>query len=158
MGATYMRAGGLKRNTVGKWADKIFGISYAVRFHNSAPREANFDKPNDETIQMTVATQEQDVLLQFRLTRGDALQIKGYDPNIPANAKVVVDSVYPSVDVVIAEGRTMAERAGAQRLKDILGKTIGGVSVESMSRLANELKRRKGRKLVDYKPWRGGIR
>ena len=154
MGATYMRAGGLKRNTVGKWADKIFGISYAIRFHNSAPREANFDKPSEDTIQMTVATNEQDVLLQFKLTRGDALQIKGYDPNVPANAKVVVDSMYPSVDVVIAEGRTMAERAGAQRLKDMMNKTVGGVSVESMSRLANELKRRKDRKVVTYRRWR----
>lgn len=146
MGATYMRAGGLKRNTVGKWADKIFGISYAVRFHNSAPREANFDKPSDDTIQMTVATQEQDVMLQFRLTRNEALQIKGYDPNIPANAKVVVDSVYPSVDVVIKEGRTLAERAGAQRLKDMMNRTVAGVSVESLSRLANELKRKKLRR------------
>jgi len=155
MGATYMRAGGLKRNTVGKWADKIFGISYAVRFHNSAPKEANFDRPSDDTIQMLVATQEQDVMFQFRLTRGDALQIKGYDPNIPSTAKVVVDSIYPSVDVVISEGRTLAERASAQRLKDIMGRTVSGVSVESLSRLANELKRRKNRKVVDYRPYGG---
>ena len=153
MGATYMRAGGLKRNTVGKWADKIFGINYAIRFHNSAPREANFDKPSDETVQMVVATQEQDILLQFKLTRGDALQIKGYDPNIPANAKVVVDSTYPSVDVVISEGRTLAEKAAAQRLKEMLGKTMDGVSIESLSRLANELKRRKSRKVVTYRRW-----
>lgn len=146
MGATYMRAGGLKRNTVGKWADKIFGISYAIRIHGSVPREANFDKPSDDIIQMTVATQEQDVLLQFKLTRNDALQIKGYDPNIPANAKVVVDSVYPSVDVVIKEGRTLAERAGAQRLKDMMNRTVAGISVESMSRLANELKRKRLRR------------
>lgn len=153
MGATYMRAGGLKRNTVGKWADKIFGISYAIRFHNSAPREANFDRPSEDNIQMVVATQEQDILLQFKLTRGDALQIKGYDPNIPANAKVVVDSVYPSVDVVIKEGRTMAEKASAQRLKDMMNRTVGGVSIESLSRLANELKKRKGRKVVNYREW-----
>lgn len=154
MGATYMRAGGLKRNTVGKWTDKIFGISYAIRFHNSAPREANFDKASEDTIQMVVASNEgEDVLLQFKLTRNDALQIKGYDPNIPTNAKVVVDSVYPSVDVVIANGNTMAERASAQRLKEIMGRTMGGVSIESMSRLANELKKRKNNRVVTYRRW-----
>ena len=146
MGATYMREGGLKRNTVGKWSDMIFGIPYAIRFQDGAPKEANFDKPTSDNVQMTVATQEQDIMLQFKLTRGDALQIKGYDPNVPANAKVIVDSTYPSVDIVIKEGRTLAERAAAQRMKDIMAKTMGGVSVESLSKLANELIRRKKRR------------
>ena len=156
MGATYMRNEGLRRNTVGKFEDMIYGIAYAVRFNNSAPREANFDKPGDGVIQMTVATLEgQNVLLQFKLTRGDNLQIKGYDPMIPANAKVVVDSVYPSVDSVIRNGRTMAERADAQRLKNIFNKTLSGVSTESLSRLANSLKQRRDRRVVEYKPWGG---
>lgn len=143
MGATY---GFIKRNTVRNFEDMIFGISYAVRFHNMAPREANFDRPSENNIQMVVASLEgQDILMQFKLSRNN-LSIIGYDPNVPTRAKAVVDSVYPSVDNVIKNGKTIGERMDAQRLKDIMSRTMAGVSVESLSRLANELKRRRKRR------------
>lgn len=146
MGATYMGFGAVKRNTVRKADDKIFGIAYAMRFSNSAPREAEFARPSDQNIQMIVrANDSEDVLMQFQLNR-DNLQIRTYDPNIASSAKVVVDGKYPSVDTVIKEGRTLADRMSAQKVKETMQKTLSGVSTESLSRIYNELKLRRWKK------------
>lgn len=139
MGATYMGFGALKRNTVNKNQDKIFGISYALRVHEPAPREANFARPSEDNIQMIVRAEDgKDILMQFQLSR-DNLQVRTYDPNIPSSARVVVDGKYPSVDTIIKEGRTLADRMNAQKVKETMQKTLSGVSVESLSRIYNEL-------------------
>ena len=139
MGATYMGFGALRRNTVRNVSDRIYGISYAVRFSNSAPKEANFAKPSEDNIQMVVKAEDgQDILMQFQLSRNN-LQIRGYDPNVPTSARIVVDGKYPSIDTVIKEGKTLADRMNAQKLKEITQKTLAGVSIESLSRIYNEL-------------------
>lgn len=146
MGATYMGFGALRRNTVRNADDKIFGVSYAVRFTNSAPRGANFSKPSEDNIQMIVRAEDgEDILMQFQLSR-DNLQIRAYDPNVAVSARAVVDGKYPSIDTVIKEGKTLADRMNAQKLKDITKKTLAGVSVESLSRIYNELVLRKKRR------------
>lgn len=146
MGATYMGFGALRRNTVRNAEDKIFGVSYAIRFSNSAPKEANFARPSENNIQMIVRAEDgADILMQFQLSR-DNLQIRGYDPNVPVSAKVVVDGKYPAIDTVIKEGKSLADKMQAQKLKEITQKTLAGISIESLSRIYNELKLRRKRR------------
>ena len=101
MGATFRNASGKRRTWINE-DEFIFGIHYATRFHTMAPREANFHRPNDDNIQLAIASYEgQDILVQFRLSRQNNLQIIAYDPNSRMGGKIIINSENPSIDAIV---------------------------------------------------------
>lgn len=144
MGATFRNGSG-KRQTWRKPDEFIFGINYAQRFHTVAPREANFNRPNEDNIQMAVATYDgEDVLFQFRLSRQNNLQILAYDPNAQMTGKIIVNSDNPSIDAIINNKLASPNiKYEATKVKDIIDKTYAGFSTSSLNALIDYLKRRK---------------
>lgn len=144
MGATFRNASG-KRKTWINPKEYIFGINYAVRTEKMAPREANFNRPSENNIQMTIASYEgEDVLFQFRLTRDNNLQILAYDPNAHISGRVIINSENPSIDAIIYNKlATQGIKNDAQNVKDIIDKTYSGIRRSSLLRLIDYLKRRK---------------
>jgi len=144
MGATFRNSSG-KRQTWRKADEYIFGINYATRFHTVAPRDANFHRPNDDNIQLAVATYDgEDVLFQFRLSRQDNLQIQAYDPNAQISGKVIVNSDNPSLDAIINNKLASPTiKYEATKVKDIIDKTYNGIQATSIRSLIDYLKRRK---------------
>lgn len=144
MGATFRNASG-KRQTWRKEDEFIFGINYAERFHTVAPREANFHRPNDDNIQLNIASYEgQDILVQFRLSRKDNLQIIAYDPNSRMGGKIIVNSENPSIDAIINNNLASPDiKYEATKVKDILDRTYAPIQTSSIIKLAEYLKRRK---------------
>ena len=144
MGATFRNASG-KRRTCVKEDEYIFGINYAVRFNTIAPKDANFNRPGEDNIQMTIASYEgKDVMFQFRLTRGDNLQILAYDPNSRSSGKVIVNADNPSIDAII-ENKLASPgiKYDAGKVKDIIDKTYGGIKRSSILSLIEYLKKRR---------------
>lgn len=144
MGAT----GGLfgrKRRT--KKSEDIFGVRGAERFESAAPKQANFDKPGAGRIQLRVPSDEgKDIIFQFKLTRENKLSIIGYDPNVPSRGKVRVLADRPSLDSVINSPKaSAADKANAQRLRDMFTRTKNGVKESSLASIANALQREKGK-------------
>lgn len=144
MGATFRNASG-KRQTWRKEDEFIFGINYAVQVHTMAPREANFNRPNADNIQLTIASYEgEDIMVQFRLSRQDNLQILAYDPNSRMAGKVIVNSENPSIDAIIeSQFVTPDIKYEAIKVKNILDKSYGTIRRDSIIKLAEYLKRRK---------------
>ena len=144
MGATFRNASG-KRRTWVKEDEFIFGINYAVRFETIAPKEANFNRPNEDNVQMTIASYEgRDVMFQFKLTRGDNLQILAYDPNSRMSGKIIVNSENPSIDAIINNKlASPAIKYEAGKVKDIIDKTYGGIKRSSVLSLIEYLKKRR---------------
>lgn len=144
MGATFRNSSG-KRQTWRKADELIFGINYATRFHTMAPKSANFHKPNDDNIQLAIATYDgEDVLFQFRLSRQDNLQILAYDPNAQISGKVIVNSDNPSIDAIINNRLASPSiKYEATKVKDIIDKTYNGIQATSIRSLIDYLKRRK---------------
>ena len=144
MGATFRNASG-KRQTWRKEEEFIFGIHYAIRMNTQAPREANFNKPNADNVQLTIASYEgQDIMLQFRLSRQDNLLIAAYDPNSRMAGKVIVNSENPSIDAIINNKYASPDiKYEATKVKNIIDKAYAGVRQDSIIKLAEYLKRRK---------------
>lgn len=144
MGATFRNASG-KRQTWRKEDEYIFGINYAMRFSTVAPREANFNRPNADNIQLAIASYEgQDILVQFRLSRRDNLQIVAYDPNSRTGGKVIVNSENPSIDAIINNKFASADiKYEATKVKDVLDKAYAPIQTSSITKLIEYLKRRK---------------
>ena len=144
MGATFRNSSG-KRQTWRKDSELIFGINYATRFHTLAPKSANFHRPNDDNIQLAIATYDgEDVLFQFRLSRQNNLQIQAYDPNAQISGKVIVNSDNPSIDAIINNSMASPSiKYEATKVKDIIDKTYNGIQATSIRSLIDYLKRRK---------------
>ena len=144
MGATFRNGSG-KRQTWRKDSEFIFGINYATRFHTIAPRSANFNRPNEDNIQLAIATYDgEDVLFQFRLSRQNNLQILAYDPNAQMTGKVIVNSDNPSIDAIINNRlASPGIKAEATKVKEIIDKTYNGIQATSIRSLIDYLKRRK---------------
>ena len=144
MGATFRNASG-KRKTWVKDDELIFGINYAMRFSTVAPREANFQRPGADNLQLRIATYDgDDVLFQFRLTRGDNLQINAYDPNARVSGKVIVNAENPSIDAI--RNNKLASpgiKYEATKVRDIVDKTYAGISQQSLNRLIDYLRRKR---------------
>lgn len=144
MGATFRNASG-KRQTWRKEDEFIFGINYATQIHSVAPREANFNRPSKDNIQLAIASYEgEDILLQFRLSRQDNLQILAYDPNSRMAGRIIINSENPSIDAIINNRLASPDiKYEATKVRDIIDRTYSGISKNSLIKLSEYLKRRK---------------
>lgn len=147
MGATFRNASG-KRQTWRKESEFIFGINYAVQVHTQAPREANFNRPDKDNIQLNIASYEgDDIMLQFRLSRQDNLQILAYDPNSRMAGKIIVNSENPSIDAIIENRLATPDiKYEATKVKTIIDKSYAGIRQESILKLIEYLRRRRNRR------------
>lgn len=127
---------------------KIFGIKFARRMQEKAPREAEFrDQGKDDIVVSVQSNEEKDIIFQFKLNKsGDEMIIRAYDPNIPTKSTTEVKTSSPSLNSVINDPKSSpSEKSGALKIRDMMNRSKSGIKESSLARIANELKKKKAK-------------
>ena len=127
---------------------KIFGIKFARRMQEKAPREAEFkDQGKDDIVLAVQSEEEKDIIFQFKLTKkGDEMIIRAYDPNVPSRGVTEVRTSEPSLNSVLNDpNATASDKSGALKIRDMMNRSKSGIKESSLARIANELKKKRAK-------------
>ena len=127
---------------------KIFGIKFAHRLQEKAPREADFkDQGKNDIVLAIKSEEEKDIIFQFKLSKdGSEMIIRAYDPNVPSKGVTEVKTSEPSLNSVLNDPKASpTEKSGALKIRDMMNRSKSGIKESSLARIANELKKKRAK-------------